>query len=53
MWKKGIGEEVEVSGRWGRSLRTERVVVSAEDWKGFDSNYQSRESSGHFGLCEG
>jgi hypothetical protein len=22
MWKKGIGEEVEASGRWGMSLRT-------------------------------
>lgn len=26
MWKKGMGEEVEVEGRWGRSLRTGRGV---------------------------
>lgn len=28
MWKKGIGDEVEVSGRWGRSLRTVVGVIS-------------------------
>jgi len=26
MWKKGMGDEVEVEGRWGRSLRTGRGV---------------------------
>jgi hypothetical protein len=49
MWKKAIGESVEVSGRWGISLRT-GGVVSKEDISKLKPGmpYQSRESSGHF-----
>jgi hypothetical protein len=51
MWKKGMGEEVEVEGRWGRSLRTGRGVSRVFSEEKSVIAYQFRESSGQFVLC--